>query len=175
MACRSLHTGLCAGLPIHQCACQCPGRACAGPGPTADFNAPTGQLLLDADGKSTEQLKGIMAFQAEYRQLAERTHTMGQALQDAGVLEEGGVQLQPNGGGEAQKIGGFLVVSEAKLRGLGADALQKLMAADALGLVNAQMFSMGSLGNVFAQPAQGAAPSEAPAKAATKRSSKKAQ
>ena len=141
----------------------------------ADFNAPTGQLLLDADGKPTEQLKGIMAFQAEYRQLAERTHTMVQALQDAGVLEEGGVQLQPNGGGEAQKIEGFLVVSEAKLRGLGADALQKLMAADALGLVYAQMFSMGSLGNVFAQRAQGAAPSEAPAKAATKRSSKKAQ
>jgi hypothetical protein len=141
----------------------------------ADFSAPTGQLLLGTDGKPTEQLKGIMAFQAEYRQLAERTHTMVRALQDAGVLEEGGVQLQPNGGGEAQKIGGFLVVSEAKLRGLGAEALHKLMAADALGLAYAQMFSMGSLGNVFAQAAQGTQPDDAPAKASTKRASKKTQ
>jgi hypothetical protein len=115
-----------------------------------------------------------MAFQGEYRQLAQRTHTMVQALKDAGVLEEGSLQLQANAGGEPQKIGGFLVVSEAKLKALSADALKKLMDADALGLAYAQMFSMGSLGNVFAQPTQGAQPSEAPAKA-TKRSSKKAQ
>ena len=141
----------------------------------ADFKAPGGQPLLLADGKPSEQLKGIMAFQGEYRQLAERTHTMVQALKDAGVLEDGSVQLQPTGGGEPQKIGGFMVVSEAKLKALSADALQKLMAADALGLAYAHLFSMSSLSNVFAQPAQGAQPTDAPAKAASKRASKKAQ
>jgi hypothetical protein len=141
----------------------------------ADFKAPNGQPLLLADGKPSEQLKGIMAFQGEYRMLAERTNTMVQALKDAGVLEEGGVQLQPNGGGEPQRIGGFLVVSEAKLKALSADALNKLMQADALGLAYAHMFSMASLGNVFAQSAQGALSAEPPAKAATKRAPKKAQ
>jgi hypothetical protein len=116
----------------------------------ADFKAPGGQALLLADGTPSEQLKGIMAFQGEYRMLAERTRTMVQALKDAGVLEEGSLQLQPIGGGEPQKIGGFLVVSEAKLKALPADELNKLMQADVLGLAYAQMFSMGSLGNVFA-------------------------
>jgi hypothetical protein len=139
----------------------------------ADFKAPGGQPLLLADGQPSEQLKGIMAFQGEYRQLAERTHTMGQALKDAGVLEDGSLQLQASAGGEPQKIGGFLVVSEAKLRALPADALKKLMDADALGLAYAQMFSMGSMGNVFAQPPQGALATEAPAKVATKRAAQK--
>ena len=127
----------------------------------ADFKAPGGQPLLLADGTPSEQLKGIMAFQGEYRMLAERTGAMVQALKDAGVLEEGSLQLQPNAGGEPQQIGGFLVVSEAKLKALPTDALKKLMDADALGLAYAQMFSMGSLGNLFAQPAQAAEPKRA--------------
>jgi hypothetical protein len=141
----------------------------------ADFKAPDGQKLLLADGQPSELLKGIMAFQGEYRQLAERTHAMVQALQDANVLEEGSLQLQPTAGGEPQKIGGFMVVSESKLKALPADALKKLMDADALGLAYAQMFSMGSLGNVFAQPVQDTETSMAPVKAASKRAAKKAQ
>jgi hypothetical protein len=123
--------------------------------PTAnDFKALGGQTLLGADGQPTEQLKGIAAFQAEYRQLAERTAVMTQALKVAGVLEEGSLNLQPQAGGAAQQIGGFLVVSEPKLKALSADALKKLMDADALGLAYAQLFSMGNLGNVLAaQPA----------------------
>lgn len=141
-----------------------------------DFKAPDGQKLLLADGQPSELLKGIMAFQGEYRQLAERTHTMAQALKDADVLEEGSLQLQGSAGTEPQKIGGFMVVSESKLKALPADALQKLMQADALGLAYAQMFSMASLSNVFAQPAQEAAePTTPPAKAAAKRVTKKAQ
>jgi hypothetical protein len=144
----------------------------------ADFKAPGGQPLLLADGAPSEQLKGIMAFQGEYRQLAQRTHTMVQALKDAGVLEEGSLQLQATAGGEPQKIGGFLVVSEAKLKALSADALKKLMDADALGLAYAQMFSMGSLGNLFAQPASAPQTTAQDAKAVqpvVKKSKKKAE
>jgi hypothetical protein len=115
-----------------------------------------------------------MAFQAEYRQLAERTAAMTKALKDAGVLEEGSLQLQAPGSKEAQKIGGFLVVSEAKLKALPADALKKLMNADALGLAYAQLFSMGSLPNLFSVPVASPSTETAKPKASAKRSSKKA-
>ena len=119
----------------------------------ADFKTRGGQALLGADGQPSEQLKGIAAFHAEYRQLAERTAVITQAIKAADVLEEGSLNLQPNNGGEAQKIGGFMVISEQKLKALSADALKKLMEADALGLAYAQLFSMGNLGNLFSPPA----------------------
>jgi hypothetical protein len=135
----------------------------------ADFKTRGGQTLLGADGQPTEQLKGIAAFQAEYRQLAERTAVMTQALKAADVLEEGSLNLQPQAGGEAQKIGGFMVISEQKLKALSADALKKLMDADALGLAYAQLFSMGNLGNLFAsQPATPTATKPATPKRARK-------
>ena len=112
----------------------------------ADFKTRGGQALLGADGQPSEQLKGIAAFHAEYRQLAERTAVITQAIKAADVLEEGSLNLQPNNGGEAQQIGGFLVISEQKLKALSADALKKLMEADA------QLFSMGNLGNLLAAP-----------------------
>jgi hypothetical protein len=121
----------------------------------ADFKHAKGQLLIAADGMPSEQMKGIVAFHGEYHQLAERTQMMTKALKDAGVLEEGSLQLQPNEGGEAQRIGGFLVVSESKLKALPADALKKLLEADALGLAYAQLFSMGSLNQLLVeQPAK---------------------
>jgi hypothetical protein len=142
----------------------------------ADFKARSGQALLGADGQPAEQLRGIMAFQAEYRQLAERTAVMTQALNDAGVLEEGSLQRQAQADGEAQKIGGFLVVSETKLRALKGDALQKLMEANALGLAYAQLFSMGSLNNVFNEPgAVPQAPTSDTATSKPKRARKKAE
>jgi hypothetical protein len=119
----------------------------------ADFMMPGGQKLISADGKPSEQLKGILAFHAEYRQLAERTQMMTQALKNADVLEQGSLQIQPNGAGEPQQIGGFLVVSEQKLKALTPDALKTLLDADALGLAYAQLLSMQSLGNVFNAPA----------------------
>ncbi len=136
--------------------------------PTApDFKTPGGHPLLDTQGNPGEQLKGIMAFQGEYRALAERTVAMGRALKDAGVLEEGSLQIRPEGG-ETKSIGGFLVVSEARLKALSADVLKQLMEADALGLAYAQILSMGSLGNLFAVPDQ---PSAQPTKSAKANSS----
>jgi hypothetical protein len=125
-----------------------------------DFQAEDGQRLIGADGEPSTQLKGILAYQAEYRELAERTQAITHALQDAGVLEEGSLQIQTSGG-EPQRIDGFLVVSEQKLRTLSPDMLRKLMDADALGLAYAQLFSMGSLDNLFNDPAT-TAPVEKP-------------
>lgn len=122
----------------------------------ADFQEKGGQALLQADGQPSEHLKGIMAYQGEYRLLAEHTYTMTQALKEAGVLEEGGLKIQPQGEAPAQQIGGFWVVSEAKLKALDAQALHKLLQADALGLAYAHLFSLASLGNLMVQPTQAA-------------------
>lgn len=145
----------------------------------ADFVRTGGQALINADGQPSDQLKGIMAFHAEYRQLAERTAVMTQALKDANVLEEGSLQLQSTNTQDAPKsIGGFLVVSEQKLKALPANALKKLIEADALGLAYAQLFSMSSLSNLMATAGGANTPSSAPTpesalpKAAVKRSRK---
>jgi len=148
----------------------------------ADFKTAGGQPLIGVNGEPSEQLKGIMAFQGEYQQLAERTYAMTRALKEAGVLEEGNLQIQPppnDKGGETQKIGGFLIVSEQKLKALSAEALKKLSDADALGLAYAQMFSMGSLEHLFAAPPVAQAtsnkPQAAPAKPQAERSGKKSR
>lgn len=144
--------------------------------PGADaFKAEDGLPLFDADGKPTDSLRAIMAYQAEYQHLAERTRSMAKALEAAGVLEESVLQIQPPGGGEMQKVAGFRVVSEQKLRALPAEALGKLHEADALGLAYAQMFSMGSLGNLFAESAAAAAPAPAPASPRGRKAKKKAE
>jgi len=124
----------------------------------ADFTRAGGQLLIGADGQPSAQLKGILAFHGEYRQLADRTALMTQALKEVGVLEEGSLQLQTTDAqSETMKIGGFLVVSELKLKALSTDALKKLMETDALGLAYATLFSMGSLPNLLTTPARSGA------------------
>jgi hypothetical protein len=137
----------------------------------ADFKAADGLPLLDETGQPGEQLKGILAYQNEFRLLADRTMAIGRVLKDANVLEEGSLQLQAPGSSEVQKIGGFLVVNEQKLRALPADALKKLMEADALGLAYIQLLSMGSLSNLF-NDAGGAVPSTPTGKPRTRRSKK---
>lgn len=117
----------------------------------ADFQAKSGQPLIGKDGQHSEQLKGILAFHGEYQALTERTRAMTHALKAEGVLEEGGLNLQgPDGNGT--RIGGFLVVNEARLRALPAEALKRLMEADAIGLAYAQLLSMGNLGQLVSEP-----------------------
>jgi hypothetical protein len=138
--------------------------------PTApEFKHQDGQALLDENGQLSDQLKGILAYQTEYRILAERTHAIGRALKEAGVLEEGQLQVQPIGAdgqpAPAEQINGFLVVSEAKLRELPPDTLKKLSDLDALGLAYAHLFSLVSLPNLM-----GPKPEPAAANAKSKRS-----
>lgn len=116
----------------------------------ADFKAKDGVPLVDSDGQATEQFKGILAFHAEYQALIERTQKMTQALKAEGVLEEGHINLQTPDG-KANQIGGFLVVNEGKLRTLSAEALKRLMDADAIGLAYLHLFSMNNLGQLIAE------------------------
>lgn len=115
----------------------------------ADFRDNNGQSLIGSDGQPGEQLKGILAFHGEYHALVERTRAMTAALKAEGVLEEGSLQLQAKAGSQAQTVGGFLVVSEAKLHALSAEALKRLMDADAVGLAYAHLLSMGNLAHLL--------------------------
>ncbi|PKO92017.1 MAG: hypothetical protein CVU16_07570 [Betaproteobacteria bacterium HGW-Betaproteobacteria-10] len=117
----------------------------------ADFKVKNGQVLIGSDGQPGEQLKGILAFHGEYQALTERTHTITQALQAEGLLEEGQINVQVSGNPQPAPIGGFLVVSEARLRALSAEALKRLMDADAIGLAYAHLLSMSRLGNLVGE------------------------
>lgn len=116
----------------------------------ADFKDKSGQPLIGNDGQPSEQLKGVHAFHGEYQALAENTQRITAALKAEGVLEEGSLNLQgPDN--QNSRIGGFLVVSEAKLRALSAVALKRLMDADAIGLAYAHLLSMGNLAHIVAE------------------------
>lgn len=117
----------------------------------ADFKHKNGQALIGSDGQPGEQLKGILAFHGEYQALSERTHALTAALKTEGVLEEGQINVQVPGNTQPAPIGGFLVVSEAKLRALPAEALKRLMDADAIGLAYAHLLSMNNLANLVSE------------------------
>lgn len=129
----------------------------------ADLKARDGVPLIGADSQPTEQFKGILAFHTEYQALTERTQRTALALKAEGVLEEGHLNLQ-SPDGKANQIGGFLVVNEGKFRALSAEALKRLMEADAIGLAYVHLFSMSNLGQII---------TEAPANTKSRRQSGK--
>ena len=143
---------------------------------SADWINTTGTMaFVGADGQPTERLKHTLAFAQEFQVFAQRTSAMAQALQDAGVLEEGTLTLQANDQppgqappAEPRKVSGFVIVSETKLNALSDEAVVKLHKSGAMGLAYAQLLSMSNLGNVMATPA----PVAAKAKTATSKKKK---
>ena len=103
------------------------------------------EALLDADGKPTPRLQQVITFQTDYANAAKLTEQMAQKLFDAGVLEEARLSLQSSEGAAPTNLVGFLLINQKKLRELPSAELEKLHAADALGLAYAQIFSMGNL------------------------------
>ena len=142
---------------------------------SADWIKTTGAMaFVGTDGKPTVRLQQTLAFAREFQMFAQRTSAMAQALQEAGVLEEGTLTLQANdqpqgqAAAEPRKVSGFVIVSEAKLNALSDEAVLKLHKSGAMGLAYAQLLSMSNLGNVMAAPA----PVAAKAKTATSRKKK---
>ncbi len=134
---------------------------------SADWINTTGPMaFIGADGKPTARLEQTLAFVQEFQVFAQRTRAMAQALQDAGVLEEGTLTLQANDQppgqppAEPRKVSGFVIVSETKLNALSDEAVLKLHKSGAMGLAYAQLLSMSNLGNVMATPAPVAAKAE---------------
>jgi len=125
-----------------------------------------GETLTTESGEPSQRLERVLAFQREFQLFAERTEAITMALQEAGVLEEGAMRIDPPRGasegdkGEAggRQINGFMLVNEGKLKALSDEALLKLHQADALGLAYIQLISMASLPNLVRQVAVQAAP-----------------
>jgi hypothetical protein len=120
--------------------------------------AQAGQPLYDTTGKPTGRMERVLAFQLDYQQQANITQGMCAALHAAGVLEQRTLTWQ-DASAQARQLNGFWCVDEAKLKSLGAEALQALHQADALGLAYAQLLSMSNLQALVA--AQSALPGDA--------------
>lgn len=123
--------------------------------PQAEWLEQGGGEPLVADGKPTPRLDYIIAFQKEFQDFALRTQAVAASLQDASVLEEGRLRIEPSAdehGAQPSEINGFLIVSEQKLLALPGEAVALLHRSDALGLAYAQCFSLANLQNLLAGP-----------------------
>ena len=101
--------------------------------------------LIDSEGKPTARLQQVMALQQEYAAAANLTEQLANKLLQAGVLEEARLTLQSPDRSSPLNLVGFMLVNEKKLRELAPAEVEKLHAADALGLAYAQIFSMVNL------------------------------
>ena len=104
--------------------------------------------FVDAEGKSTERLGQVMAFQQDYLQQAALTESMGAALQKADVLEPRVLNWTDEDGKPVQ-VSGLLGVDENRLKALAAESVVALHQADALGLAYAQLMSLSNLQFLF--------------------------
>lgn len=119
--------------------------------PSAQFFKGKDLKPLFKNGEPTDTLNAIVKFQGEYEIALQRTAAMVKALQEAGVMEQAllsiGAKSQEK---DPRRIGGFLMINEAKLRELSAESLVKLQQANALPLAYAQLLSMSNLPSLSA-------------------------
>lgn len=117
-------------------------------------------LFVDADGKPTERMRQVMAFQQDYLQQAAITTAMCAALQKTDVLQASTLGWQ-NEDGKPMQVNGLLGIDEARLKALAADAVVALHQADALGLAYAQLMSLANLQNLVAAGSAAVLPAKA--------------
>jgi len=118
-----------------------------------------GSPLFEADGKPSARLEQLRAFAQDFHHQGEVTETLVKQLQEAGVLEASGLSIAPQGGGEPRQIGGFMVVSPAKLHALDATTVYRLHQSGALALAHGQLLSLSNL-NVLNPVTSSAEPSK---------------
>jgi hypothetical protein len=130
------------------------------------FGTTEGDALF-ADGKPAAPLEHAIKFLTEFHQVAAETQRIGQRLQSLGLLKAADSQARMADGREF-RLQGLFVVDEAKLRALDKDQVQTLFADGILGLVYAQLLSMGSLSNLIDRMSRRLTAAEATEPAPTK-------
>jgi hypothetical protein len=106
-----------------------------------------GNALFGTDAKPTPYVEKVLEFVKEFQRHFERTRVFGRRLKELGLLEP----MQANvttPGGEKLKLGGFMVASRDKLRGLGGDVLQQLAGNDELEMVYLHLASLRNFNQV---------------------------
>ena len=128
--------------------------------PTSGLVGPfeDGTPLFD-NGNPSEVTNRVLKFCEEFELAAQRTNSFMKDLNDAGLLMDGEVSLQPPGSDKPFLYRGFKMVSDEKLRDLRGDELRKMNQNGMLPLITAHLFSLGLVREVFGkQIAQGKMP-----------------
>lgn len=122
-----------------------------------------GEALFDGD-KPSEVLNGILKFCEDFEIAAQRTSAFIKELNDLGLLIDGEVTIQPNDAPQPFLYRGFRMVDEEKFRDLNGDVLRKIQQNGILPLVNAHLFSLPLIREIFGrQMQQGKVPEQNPA------------
>ncbi|MEN9314168.1 MAG: hypothetical protein RIS35_561, partial [Pseudomonadota bacterium] len=100
-----------------------------------------GERLFDADGEHTLRLKSVLEFLKQYQAEFERTRQFSANLQALRVFEPMNASFRLPDGREGT-LGGFSGIDRARLRAVGAEALDRLARTDELELAYLQMNSL---------------------------------
>jgi SapC len=123
--------------------------------PTSDLIGENveGDALFDGD-KPTEVLNGILKFCEDFEIAAQRTTAFVKELEDLNLLIDGEVTIQPNDSPQPFVYRGFRMVDEEKFRDLNGDVLRKIQQNGILPLINAHLFSLPLIREIFGRQMQ---------------------
>ena len=128
--------------------------------PTSGAVAPDGDFLkLFENGEPSQGTKDILQFCEQFEQSAQRTGAFVKELMDNDLLMDGEVTIQPEGASQPHVYRGFKMVNEEKLRDLRGDQLRKMMQSGMITLIQAHIFSLDLMKDVYGRQAiQGKVP-----------------
>ena len=106
-----------------------------------------GQPLFGDDAKASAYTQQVLKFLQQYQAHFERTRLFCKRLKELGLLEPMQAQVVTPAG-EKLTLGGFMVVSRAKLRALDGEALAALARTDELELLYLHLYSMRNFSDV---------------------------
>jgi hypothetical protein len=112
-----------------------------------------GNALFDGD-KPNDNLNGILKFCEEFEIAAQRTNAFVKEVQEAELLIDGEVTIQPSDSDQPFVYRGFQMVAEEKLRDMHGDKLRKLNQNGALPLIVAHLFSLPMIREIFGRQMQ---------------------
>lgn len=119
-----------------------------------------GEALFE-DEKPTPALTAILKFCEDFEIAAQRTTAFVKELQELDLLIDGEVTIQPGDAPQPFLYRGFRMVDEEKFRDLNGDVLRKINQNGILPLINAHLFSLPLIREVFGrQMEQGKVPSQ---------------
>ncbi|PZT89397.1 MAG: multidrug transporter [Citromicrobium sp.] len=113
-----------------------------------------GELLFDDAGQPSEATKRILEFCEHFEQAAQRTQSFLEELKSNDLLMDGEVAIQQEGREQPFVYRGFKMVDQEKLRDVSTEKLAEWHKNGLLVLINAHIFSLDLMRNIFARQAQ---------------------
>lgn len=110
-------------------------------------NEEEGQALFNDDGKPTEFLERVRGFLGELHQMEAVTKNFCELLVKHDLLKEQGLEIKK--GEETRRVGGFLLIDEAKVRDLTDQAFLEFRHKGALDPIFAHLTSLAQVQNLI--------------------------